>query len=1083
MSHQSFNSEAQFENALIDMLTQYGWEKEVLRNPTEQELIQNWADILYQNNRDAVRLGNYPLTETEMQQIIDNINNLHTPLALNEFINGGTTTIKRDNPDDVDNYGKNVTLKIYDRREIAGGQSRYQIVQQPKFPTASPMLNDRRGDLMLLINGMPVFHIELKKSGVDVSQATNQIEKYSREGIFARGLFSLVQIFVAMNPEETVYFANPGSEGAFNNKFFFHWADFYNEPVNEWEQIAKQLLSIPMAHQLIGFYTIPDKKDGMLKVMRSYQFYAANAISNKVAKAHWEDETIYGGYVWHTTGSGKTMTSFKSAQLIANSGDADKVVFLMDRIELGTQSLDEYQGFAGDEDNVEGTENTGALVEKLESDSRNLRLIVTSIQKMGLVYDQKQGEEGGYSKKRLDKIRRKRIVFIIDECHRSTFGETLAKIKNNFPNALYFGFTGTPIDDENNIQNMTTSDLFGERLHLYSIADGIRDGNVLGFDPDMVPTMRESDIREAVALAEAKADNLDDVYSDPAKQAVYEEIMSRPMVYDEKIPGTNHYPNGVEDLLPEANYRRPEHWEKVVEDIVREFPRLSANRKFHAILATSSILEAIEYYKLLKAGAPQLKVTAIFDPSIDNNGAERAIIKEEGLKEILTDYNNWFGQNYTIPTWQAFKKDVARRMSHKKPYQRIDRDKQLDIMIVVDQMLTGFDSKWVNTLFLDKTLAYEGLIQAFSRTNRTFEHDKKFGNIRYYRRPFRMKRNIENAFRLYAQGKPQGIFVSKIGYNIDGMNRCFNEIKFYFDRADIKNFASLPKDTFVRARFSKFWRELNGYLDAAKMQGFTWRRKRYKWVDDAGKTRNATITFDEITYLTLAQRYKELHNGGNSGGGNGAEDAPYEIEPYLMHIDTGMIDSDYMNSRFKKYLEAFYSEEEEQTLEEVRKELHKSFASLTAEEQKYANIFLNDIQQGKVTREDIDPNKSLSDYIQDYRSAAKNDQIHRFAQDFGVDEEKLRRIIALNLPEDNLNMGGHYNELKGTVDKSKARSLITRLKGRPLPAPLAWSHAEALLREFIVRGGFDVEEMFEGKPFSGYSIDKELAADYEPKNE
>lgn len=177
MSHQSFNSEQQFEAAVIKLLQQYGWEEEVIQNPTEQELIQNWANILYENNRQAVRLGNYPLTETEMQQVIDNINNLKSPLALNEFINGGTTSIRRDNPDDVENFGKEITLKIYDRQEIAAGDSRYQIVQQPKFPTASPILNDRRGDLMLLINGMPVVHIELKKSGVDVSQASNQIEK------------------------------------------------------------------------------------------------------------------------------------------------------------------------------------------------------------------------------------------------------------------------------------------------------------------------------------------------------------------------------------------------------------------------------------------------------------------------------------------------------------------------------------------------------------------------------------------------------------------------------------------------------------------------------------------------------------------------------------------------------------------------------------------------------------------------------------------------------------------------------------------------------------------------------------------
>jgi type I restriction enzyme R subunit len=221
-----------------------------------------------------------------------------------------------------------VSLKIYDRHEIAAGQSRYQIVQQPRHGRGSPLLNDRRGDLLLLINGMPVIHIELKKSGVPVSQAYNQIQKYSREGIFS-GLFSLIQIFVAMEPAEALYFANPGPDGKFNKDYAFHWADFNNEPINDWKRFTYSLLSIPMAHQLIGFYTVADESDGVLKVMRSYQYYAAHAISDKVAKTDWKNPNRLGGYIWHTTGSGKTMTSFKSAQLIANSKDADKVVFLL----------------------------------------------------------------------------------------------------------------------------------------------------------------------------------------------------------------------------------------------------------------------------------------------------------------------------------------------------------------------------------------------------------------------------------------------------------------------------------------------------------------------------------------------------------------------------------------------------------------------------------------------------------------------------------------------------------------------------------------------------------------------------------
>src|SRR5574344_452769 len=387
----TFQKESDFEKALIELLSKKGWEPEVLKNPTEEDLINNWANILFENNRGIDRLNDFPLTDGEMQQIIEQITTLRTPLKLNGFINGKTVAIIRDNPDDKLHFGKEISLKIYDRREIAAGQSRYQIVQQPNFKSKSTILNDRRGDLMLLINGMPVIHIELKRCGVSVSQAHNQIEKYAQEGIFA-GLFSLIQVFVAMEPNETVYFANPGPDGKFNKDFYFHWADFNNEPINDWKGIASSLLSIPMAHQLIGFYTVADDADGVLKVMRSYQYYAANAISDKVKKTNWKDKNSLGGYIWHTTGSGKTMTSFKSAQLIANSKDADKVIFLMDRIELGTQSLREYQGFADENEDVQATENTTVLISKLKSPDPANTLIVTSIQKMSNI---NEGENEG----------------------------------------------------------------------------------------------------------------------------------------------------------------------------------------------------------------------------------------------------------------------------------------------------------------------------------------------------------------------------------------------------------------------------------------------------------------------------------------------------------------------------------------------------------------------------------------------------------------------------------------------------------------------------------------------------------------
>ena len=433
----TFNREMDFEEALISALKRKGWEEEVIKYPTEIDLINNWASILFENNRGIDRLNDEPLTKTEMEQILEQVIGLKTPLKLNSFINGKTVSITRDNPKDKAHFGKEISLKIYDRHEIAAGQSRYQIAQQPIFKNQSPMLRDRRGDFMLLINGMPVIHVELKKSGIPLSQAYNQIEKYCREGIFT-GIYSLVQIFVAMTPDETVYFANPGSDGRFNKDFYFHWADFNNEPLNNWKDIASRLLSIPMAHQLIGFYTVADDSDGVLKVMRSYQYYAANAISDKVSKTKWGEKNQRGGYTWHTTGSGKTMTSFKSAQLIANSKDADKVIFLMDRVELGTQSLYEYRSFADDTDDIQATEDTKTLINKLKSDDPSNTLIVTSIQKMSRI--EKDGD--GLNSHDIEIMNKKRIVFIIDEAHRSTFGDMLITIKKTFPDAIFFGFTG-----------------------------------------------------------------------------------------------------------------------------------------------------------------------------------------------------------------------------------------------------------------------------------------------------------------------------------------------------------------------------------------------------------------------------------------------------------------------------------------------------------------------------------------------------------------------------------------------------------------------------------------------------------------
>lgn len=406
-----FDDELKFEAAFVELLKECGWEKEVIKNPTEDDLIDNWAKILFDNNREIDRLGNYPLTREEMDDIISEIASKRTPFALNSFINGKEIGLVRKNPKDKLHFGKEINLKIYDRNEIAGGKSHYQIVEQPRFKARSEIFPDRRGDVMLLINGMPLFHIELKKSGKPLSQAENQIEKYSTEGIF-RGIFSLIQIFIAMTPEDAVYFTNPGPDVShFNRNFFFHWANFDNEPAHDWIDFTKSLLFIPMAHQLIGFFTVPDKKDGILKVLRSYQYYAVSAITTVVAKHDWESRDQRGGFIWHTTGSGKTLTSFKTADLISKSGDADKVVFLVDRKELDTQSYDNYKNFADTDVKVSQVDSTDELIGAMKSSSSDDVLIVASIQKMYRIFDDGSRKRD----KDIQIINSKRIVFIVDE--------------------------------------------------------------------------------------------------------------------------------------------------------------------------------------------------------------------------------------------------------------------------------------------------------------------------------------------------------------------------------------------------------------------------------------------------------------------------------------------------------------------------------------------------------------------------------------------------------------------------------------------------------------------------------------------
>ena len=862
-----FNSEKEFEDALIAKLTELDnqWSRTILEYKTEDDLIANWAEILFNNNNETDKLNGVPLTKTEMTQIISQING-ESPFALNRRLNGRYISITRDNPKDTLHNGKRVDLFLFDKDEIAAGRSVYQIARQPRFHTSSEILGNRRGDLMLLINGMPLYHIELKNTPVKVEQACNQISKYMQHGVFT-GFFSFVQVFVAMTPEETLYFANPGRDHAFNSDYYFHWADFNNRYINGWEEIAEKFLSIPMAHRLIGYGTIADGTDNVLKVMRSYQYHAAYKIYSQVVKrTDWDDKQQKGGYIYHTTGSGKTMTSFKCAQLIKSSGKVDKIIFVMDRDELWKQTYDNYRNFS-DCDDIEDTANTNILLSKLENDTQNL-LVVTSIQKMSLLTTVEPTPLAA----RIEKVARKKLAFIVDEAHRSTFGTMLRDIKITYQKAMFFGFTGTPIQLENAKDGITTEGLFGGCLHKYTILEGIRDKNVLGFRPSKLITFDEEDFRSKVALQHLGKSSVDDLTDE--EFAKYHKLVSRKMIEVEADVNQNLYSDDETGRT---------HRENVVRDILSKWDRISFRGRFHYILATTSIWEAIAY---------------------------------------------------------------------------------------------------------------------------------------------------------------QDVFVPSLGQNIIGMNNDYQRIIKLYEKNGIENFSRLPDSQTDINLFADLFNNISNYYYRSIPQLFTWTKRTYN-TEGAGKV---TVLLDERTYEVLRQRYSEIPRTVQPG-----EDIIYDIKAFLTEVSSDEINRAFMESKFSEVLKDLSNGAKPEDIKDLLDELKSNFTILSAEDQITAEAILEDIYSGSL--KDFDENKSLAEYIEIYNRNALNANIARFCSDFGFDKEKLLRIMAFHLDEENLLRGGFFDQVMATLDRKKAKMAMEEKEGAEIKPHRVVQKAEQYLKRFILSGG------------------------------
>lgn len=1022
-----FTVEKDFEDALIKRLTELPnqWSPDVLEYKTEQDLINNWADFLNQNNNMPDRLNGCPLTDGEMRQVLAKFNS--DPYEINKLLNGNFIPITRDNPNDLLHLGKTIYLFIFDKDKIGGGNSKYQIARQPRFTTDSEVLGNRRGDLMLLINGMPLIHIELKASNHHVSEACNQIEKYMKHGVFT-GFFALVQMFVAMTPEEMAYFANPGRRGKFNSDYQFHWADFNNTPMNDWEDIAREFLSIPMAHQMIGFGTVADGADNTLKIMRSYQYHAVMKVYTRAIDENiWDSHKQEGGYVYHTTGSGKTLTSFKCAQLIASSKKVDKIVFLMDRTELWKQTYIKYKGFAVSEQ-VDDVASTRDLIAKLCSGTGpaddSSQLIVASIQKMSRITI-----ENGANPLDVQKIQKKRIVFIIDEAHQDVAGEMLAGIKRTYKNALFFGFTGTPIMAQNAINGITTQGLFGKCLHSYNILNGIRDKNVLGFKTFKISTFDENELKDIVAKQKSGITDVDTATDD--QFAAYRAWMQKSMLEIEKEVDKRIYREGESGK---------KHRQAVVNNILQSWDVQSNRGQFHQILATSSISEAIEYYDLFASNDRGLFVTAIFDPSTDLSDGD--IWKENAIARILTDYNARFGFKYNLASYKNFKDDVCARLAHTDPYSSLDtnRPDAINIVIVVNQLLTGFDSKWINVLNLDKVLIYQKYIQAASRTNRLFRQDlKPYGIIKYYRVPHLQEELANEALKLYIESDEyKYVFASSLGYNIATINKCYRDIKTLFTRIGIPNFDKIPSNEADQKAFANAFGEMASAVSKAIPELFTWSQATYK-TEDYGYI---SVDIDKLTFEILRKRYSELPREQVVDPAN-----VYEIKTYLVEQENN-IDLAFLEAHFQAFYKDLSNNATKQEIDEVLSEIRSKYAVLSANQQEIADIILSDIQSGNFDYQD---GKGFMDYILEYSRRELYQNIDLYVKGFGVDKSILTYLVESRFKTSSeLRQYGRFDSLVQTIDKNVAEATLDKVESAPVPPRKVIIKVKEYLEDFIL---------------------------------
>lgn len=1056
-------SERQFQTDTVKYLTgQYdnvkSWSSPELLDGTKQKvtyqtLIDNWRHILNQQN--IKELEGVNLTDEEFGQVMTRVNGLSNSyeaaaLLAQENAVGKIDGIIR-NANGVTR--KNVTLKIFHKAQVNGGESVYQIAREVWTKG-----DQNRFDILLLINGLPLINIEQKRTDKTIDEAFGQFRRYYKDGEYTNNFFAFSQMMVVMTDIDTQYFATPKSYDAFNKAFLFHWADGSNRPITTMPEITKTLLRIPMAHQMVGDYLVidenssnPTKSKHML--MRPYQVEALRNIELAASGYDNKDHIPHGGFIWHTTGSGKTITSFKTATSL--SKNFDKVIFLVDRKELDAQTSKNFKAYSQyDSVDVDDSPFTDSLREKLQSSIKGV-VIATTFKLSNVIKDLNEKGDGFG-------ILDKHMAIIVDEAHRTTMGDMMLTIRESLRHTLFFGFTGTPLFDENHVKGIiddkaerlqTTEQMFGPELHRYTIDQAIKDRNVLGFHVNYINTGEFQFYSDLVKrwIAIQKENPRNKLSDDQLEQKALELEGNRTQDVNGITDGRAILENDViftEDAseIPDnaIKYQDETHIPRVVTKILDDWEKQSKGLrngaivpyKFNGILTVAKKSRVIAYYQEFKEQLAKrnmhLNITATF--SLNNPNLPAGAQDKNELQMIFDDWHAMGHPRYDV----GAKKDAQGEQGFFSEIASLIpngghglNDKNIDLVIVADRLLTGFDSKLTNTLYVDRQLKLQRLIQAYSRTNRVYGPDKEFGSIINFMYPAKTRYSLEKALFLYGSG----------GTNSRVIMPEYTDVvrEFYPVYAEMQQTLSKPENWMTIEGDDEAKTEfLNSYRHVSKQLNYLSQYYEFNWIGEGDKK----LPLTEETWL----KYQGAYNNLKPKNIDAEDDDIVEIGKAKL-ADTQDITFDEIIRLIGKAVgqqnvDGDINEENIRLINEQIMKLRSFGDNDNAE-------LLKQFMMKVVDKGQLHTSDSVEESYHSFVVDQGNQELQRYAKEWAVRADVLSKVYAEFHPNsDTIN---YLDELRDTSDYKKAQWYLSRAKHTPLDALMYKNELDTATKNWLLK--------------------------------